>query len=309
MRSWLVAVVFAILLSWSVDLEAQVPSPEPTWLDYWRQATVALGIVKRAMVGPKGKEIEKNVFAVIGTGVLFGVEGKPPILVSAKHVIYEPGNRWTPKNIQLRFAWFEDRPVEDYLGVEVALEHKGNRLWMAHPTADLMAMPLIVNSKDAGRDTVPYVPVANFASSRDLYEGAAVMVLGYPGAVGSTFWTRALVRGGIVAWINSKNPMGEQFVVDSLLFPGNSGGPVFKVPSGVGRRGNIVAGDKVSFLGIVSQGRKLQMPLVATERKIEISEPTGPISLVAEQWIGVGVVEPAERVRELLDAVMKALTK
>ena len=285
--------------------------PQPTWLQYWREATVALGTVKKAkIVLPDEKVSERDVFGIVGTGVIFGLsedESKTPWLVTAKHVFCDPTIGWEPEVIQLRFAWFEDRPVEGYLGIPIRLKDKGKRLWTPHPTAsvDLAAIPLRIAKDVAGRESVPFVPLGNFASADDIYEGAPVIVLGYPGAVGPTFWTRAVVRSGIIAWVNPKNPAGEQLVIDSMIFPGNSGGPAFKIPTGIDRHGNFAIGGRVAFLGIVSQGRKQVMPLVAEGKQIEIQGSQGPISVVTEQWIGVGILEPPVRVAELLKAAVK----
>jgi hypothetical protein len=127
------------------------------------------------------------------------------------------------------------------------------------------------------------------------------VTLGYPGAVGPTFWTRALVRGGTIAWVNPRSPEREPLLVDSMLFPGNSGGPVIKPSVGVNRGGGFDVGAKPAFLGIVSQGRTEAMPLTAGGKKIEITTPAGPENVVAGQFIGVAVIEPAVRVRELID--------
>jgi len=293
-------------------MAGQAP-PQPTWLDPWREATVALGVVKKAKIkSPDGKESEREIFAVIGTGVIFGSpeeQSRTPLLVTAKHVFFDPKEGWDPELIRLRFAWFEDRPVEDYLGIPIRLKEKGRHLWTPHPnpSVDLATIPLLITRDVAGRDSVSPVPVTHFVGAADIYEGAHVIVLGYPGAIGPAFWTRALVRSGVIAWVNPKNPAGEQIIIDSLVFPGNSGGPVFRLPTGVNRAGGYSIGTGVAFLGIVSQGRKQEMPLVAEGSRIEIQGPQGPVSVVSQQWIGVGIIEPAERVLELLKAALKSL--
>jgi len=301
----LMSMLGAVLLVCRV---AVVEAADPTWLDRWRDATVALGVVKQAKVMRLGKEVETRIFAVVGTAVLLGRQSaesgdRPPILITAKHVFSDPLKKWNPDTLRLRFAWFEGRAVEDYLGIEVPLMRDGKPLWMAHPNADIAGLELKINKADAGRENVATIPFSNFASANEIYEGAQVLVLGYPGAVGRTFWTRALVRGGTIAWVNPASPATERLVVDSLLFPGNSGGPVIKVPIGMGRMGGFEVGTIPRFLGIVSEGRTEQMPLTVDGKEIEIQGPAGKAAIVAGQHIGVAVIEPAAKVRELIELI------
>jgi hypothetical protein len=90
-----------------------------------------------------------------------------------------------------------------------------------------------------------------------------------------------------------------------MIYPGNSGGPVFREPTGMTRDGSFQIGGALSFLGIVSQGRRQPMPLTAGGKPIELQGPAGPTALVSESWMGIGVVEPASRVRRLLELAAK----
>ncbi len=278
---------------------------QPAWLDYWREATVAVGVVKKAKIVSQGKQSVRDIFAVVGTGVIVGAHGQLPLLVTAKHVLYEPKHNWDPETIRIRFAWFDDRPVEDYLGVEIALKKDGKHVWIGHPTADVAVISLAVNTQEAGRESVKHVPVDYFASSDDVYEGAPIVVLGYPGAIGDGFWTRGVVRGGIVAWVSPNNSAGDPLLVDALLFPGNSGGPVFRVPTATDRHGTVPVGSRGAFVGIVSRGPIWAMPLSAGDRKIAIEGAAGRTAVLAAERVGVGVIEPAARVRELINSVTK----
>ena len=53
---------------------------------------------------------------------------------------------------------------------------------------------------------------------------------------------------------NPSDRLGHPFLVDANLMPGNSGGPVFHVPTGVNRFGEFSIGGKLSLIGIVSKG-------------------------------------------------------
>ena len=154
-------------------------------------------------------EIEKDIFAVVGTGVIMALPNQEkgiPWIVTAKHVFYNPDDKWDPESLQIRFNWFDQKPVDEYLGIKIKLKKNNQHLWIAHEDSsiDLVTIQLVISTKEAGRKSVNPVPIQAYASSSDLYECASIFVFGYPGAVGRSYWTRAVVRTGIVAWVDPK---------------------------------------------------------------------------------------------------------
>jgi hypothetical protein len=262
-----------------------------SWIDPWREATVALGMIKKIKVpDPNGRQIEKPYFHVVGTGVIFGIPGQKsgtPWLVTAKHVFFNPQEKWDPNTLQLRFSWFEQLPVDEYLGVRLNLKEGGRALWISDtdPNVDLAAIPLAIPRSEVLRDTIRPVPVDNFVAPVDIYEGARVYVFGYPGAVGMSFWTRALLRSGAIAWVHPSKPSEEPFLIDAMVYPGNSGGPVFKDPTGMKRDGGFQVGGRLAFLGIVSQGRKQPTRVVAIPSGG--TQPKALPPLIGESWMGI----------------------
>lgn len=305
--NWRAALFAAVCALFQLEVTMAEDAPTKSWIDSWREATVALGRIEKVkLLDPDGKEVEKQLFVVVGTGVIFGLPGEKsgtPWLVTAKHVFVNPSEKWDPDALQLRFAWFEQRAIDEYLGIQLKLKEAGKPLWIADkdPNVDLAAIPLTIHKSEAGRETVFAISTDNFVAPGDIYEGARVSVFGYPGAVGPAFWTRALLRSGAIAWVHPSKPAEEPLLIDAMIYPGNSGGPVFREPTGMTRDGNFQIGGGLAFLGIVSQGRKQPMPLTAGGQKIEIPGPKGPTTLVSESWMGIGVVEPASRVLRLLE--------
>lgn len=177
------AVLVSAVILPSLSLAEQ---PQPNWLQYWRDATVAIGKIEQAKVGlPNGKQVEKKVFVVLGTGVLFGLPGATtgvPWLVTARHLFADPDQKWDPETVQIRFSWFEQQPVDEYVGITLKLKANGKPLWMSHSgrDVDLAAIPVLIDASQVGRKTVGSVPIENFATADDLFEGAAVLVFGYP---------------------------------------------------------------------------------------------------------------------------------
>jgi len=97
------------------------------------------------------------------------------------------------------------------------------------------------------------------------------------------------------------------FLVDSNLYPGNSGGPVIKVPIGLNRYGELSFSRKITLLGIVSQG-PYQNAVVSTEgHPLPFIDPTThrPAAITAKVIAvgGIALIEPVSEVRKLLDQV------
>lgn len=278
------------------------------WIDPWRAATVALGRVHRHGVKQKsGKRTIRTMFMIVGTGVIFGFPDDPtetPWLVTARHVFHDPSEGWAPARLNVRFSWFDEKDVDEYFGVSLELRRKGRRCWIPHPDpdVDLACMPLTLTKVQTGKAKLPRIAVGAFAPVKEIYEGAPVAVLGHPGAVGPRFWSRAILRQGVVSWVSPTHPGSNVFLVDSNVFPGNSGGPVFKLPAGTDRQGNFAVGGNVAFLGVVSQARIQMMPLIAggKELEVQLKGRKKPETLFVPSFVALGVIEPAFRVKQLL---------
>lgn len=281
------------------------------WVDRWREVTVAIGRVEQVEHRcPDGRMTRTRFFAVVGTGVLFGVKGRThPFLVTARHVFSDPGDHWQPSSLYLLFSWSAPPRGKGPLGVPIRLSKGRHRYWMPHPNpaVDLACLPLHLKKEKDARGELPRIMLEEVETTEGIVEGTPVIVLGYPGAVGQSYWPRAIVRQGIVAWVSPARPRLEMFLIDSHVFPGNSGGPVFKQANGIERTGRGTATGNVALLGIVSQARIQSLPLMAGGREVEIYFKGKKTSeaLLAPSFIGIGLVEPAYRIKQLLAAATR----
>ena len=95
-------------------------------------------------------------------------------------------------------------------------------------------------------------------------------------------------------------------MVDANLFPGNSGSPVFRVPTGLTREGSFVLGWRVAFLGIVSRGPIQDELATADGKPIKFAEAPGeeaaPMRVRVVGVGGIGVIEPASKVLALVQS-------
>lgn len=251
-----------------VITEAQTTS----WLTPWEKSTVAIGKIDSIKIKRHNNSpIWKKVFSVVGTGAVFYVKIDSlviPALITAKHVFHDPTKNWMPTHLQIRYSWFQDKPVDEYFGIQIDLRKNGAPLWFAHSDSlvDLACYPILNITKDIGIEKFPVIPYSDFPDVNDFYPGAEILVMGYPSALGMEFGTRPILRHGVVSWVAPTNPESNKILIDSEIYPGNSGGPVFKIPSSMDKNGNLVIGGRYKFLGIVSQRRFSPNPVIAPGR-------------------------------------------
>ncbi len=244
------ACLVLMLLSQPRETMAQTPlKPSgPGWLEHWRLSTFSFGRIQ--------KQNQRDFFEVIGTGVLVAINPQTAYIVTAKHVFDDPTKNWHPSEVRLRFAWEERQSVYEGLGIAVKLlQPTGEPIWHApNSGADIAAIPITIAQLQASGQQQPHaISTQDLATSDDLYEGASLLVLGYPGIVGNEYLVRAISRGGIIAWTNPESPYKKPFLIDANIYPGNSGGPVISLPTGADKYGNFGIGAKPKLLGIVSK--------------------------------------------------------
>jgi hypothetical protein len=277
---------------------------KPAWADHYRKATVSFGRI--VSDGPR------QVFAVVGTGVIVNTDDHTGYFVTAKHVFDDQVQNWHPSVLNVRFAWQENSSVETEHGISVALKDAtGKNLWESAADGSDVAAIAIPNSLPkaafAGNGgSIDAIGLNDFATADDLYDGATIFIFGFPGIVGNDRLVRAITRSGVVAWTDPAG-IDRPFLVDANVLPGNSGGPVFKVPDGMSRQGTFVVGGRVAFLGIVSQNFGQYYTVTADGRVVLTKFSDLPLPSVDRVNVngigGLGVIEPSERVRRLVVAM------
>ena len=173
--------------------------------------------------------------------------------------------------------------------------------WVKHPKGADVAVksvlfpgPLMV-----GRNIIEAeIFVGDIGTSSDeeahqIVEGNAVFVLGFPfGLVGKTR-NYPIVRHGIIAriqdWVRGDE---STFLIDSSIFPGNSGGPVALKPENVAIRGT----NKIThslLIGVISS--------YIASRDVAISSQTGEPKMIFQENSGLSEVIPVDIIKETLD--------
>ena len=274
------------------------------------EATVCIGIVENEVT--KDSKIPKKIFKPIGTGVVIGIPEDPKkrvCLITAKHVFEHPSKKWHPPIVNLRFTWHQHLSLEEYHGIPVRIRDEKMKFWIEHPEADLASIPLLQPPIKLGKKTVSAVLVSQFLYSDNLSIGQPVMVLGFPGAVrvslGSSFMTLPLARRGIISWVPNSDQMPQAILIDTMAFPGNSGGPVFNLQRYWDEYGKVIQKPQpTGFIGIVTKAALQIVDIGAVEVRDKSKKKLKPVSL---DYMGLTQIEPADRVEQLLEIVKKEM--
>lgn len=280
---------------------AHTPAPTDDPMYHLRRSTVSVGRVTEV----NGKQ----TFNTIGSAVIVATDSQHACLLTAKHVFYQPAIGYVPDQLWIRVAKDQPFAANDF-GVPLPLIVGGKAVWRgADDGSDLAVAPLPDLRK---YPNLHGIGLQEFGTDDDLYQGASVIILGYPALLGEAFLATPIARSGIIAWTDPDG-LDKPFLVDANVFEGNSGGPVFHSRSGMMRYGGMALGGGIAFIGIVSQDAKeyaqvigagAQGPFIGTS-----PDPSGkpsPIFAEVKNIGGIGVIEPASKAKRLVLQVLPA---
>ena len=191
--------------------------------------------------------------------------------------------------------------------LEVQLKNQETRLWTAHPddSVDLALIPfyptaaaqrvghfnMVIN--DPAPD--PKMLGEHFVVTQKIGESGAegedVHVLGFPiGVLSDQLFgperSYPVARRGSIAWIRpALDKVNAEFLIDAFIFPGNSGGPVFKPCRAALPQGQF---ETDCLIGMV----KAYMPYTDSA----LSRQTGKVRVTFEENSGLAVVVPVESI-------------
>lgn len=274
------------------------PGPDDDLLNHLRRSTVSLGL--------RRSEGGKEHFVTVGSGVFVAWEPdtRHACLLTAKHVFFDPDKSFFPTVLYVRLPQSEPR-AEDDLGVELPLVVNGKRLWSGADGADLavIGLPNLGVYKDIYKG-LHAISLLDFGGEEDLFQGAPVVVFGYPELLGPDYQTTPIARNGIVAWTNPNGRLDHIFLVDANVFSGNSGGPVFHMPVGQTRAGSVNIGGDPKLIGIISKDAWEDAQVHVGENPVTVTnQQTGAVLPMTAKVLnigGIGIVEPASKAKKLI---------
>lgn len=250
---------------------------------------------------------EKGKFKPIATGFLVGFvrkKSKDPekrsysiFLVSNRHVFEGKDRIW------LRF---NKKASSQAVRFEYELQNK----WLAHKDPAIDLAMLTVSPAFLNRNKVEWAFYAEeqLAFQKDFDEigislGDDLFVLGFPMGRSGLKKNYAIVRGGLIARIDREIIKQEKaFLVDTLVFPGNSGGPVLTKPE-VASLDGTKAVSSVYVLGAVSRYISYKEPLFSHQ-----SQPPS-LGAISIENSGLAFVVPMDYAKQICQDFLKKRKK
>jgi S1-C subfamily serine protease len=239
----------------------------------------------------------------IGTGFLYAtfqnINAEDPTksdykihLVTNKHVLNNQ------ENIILRFNPQNGQAATDF---PLALKKAdGTNVWTGHQNPHVDVAVIGLNAQmlvDAGMKFSYFKSESDILTKQNMIdegvsEGDFIYVLGFPMGMMPSDRQHVIVRGGIIARIRDVfEDRSNSFTIDSLVFPGNSGGPVIIKPEASFIQGT-KAMNKAALIGIV----KSYIPYT----DVAISQQTGKARITFEENSGLANVETVDKITETI---------
>lgn len=200
----------------------------------------------------------------------------------------------------LRFNPEANEPARQYdLGLKDA---QGAEVWVPHPDPEVDVAVSSINVSKLEEDGIRFSYFHSDETVLDraagieagLSEGDGAFVLGFPMGLVGEGRSFVIVRGGVLArvrdWLAGGSP---QFLVDCLIFPGNSGGPVVLRPELTSIEGTKPI-QAASLIGIVHSYLPYQ--------DIAVSNQTRRPRIIFEENSGLAAVHSVDQIEETIDA-------
>ena len=220
-----------------------------------------------------------------------------PLIITNKHVIEEAD--------EVIFSFIKSENQKPVLGKEVKFRLTNPKsFFYDHPDSavDLTALPFapILNKLKELNEIPFYIPIPNtpiIATKEDLSNFDAIediIFVGYPDGIYDKVNLTPVVRKGITATPISLLFNGEStFLIDSMIFTGSSGSPVFIYNKGIfsDHKGNLSLGShRLVLVGIISGFFNSEEYI----QKMDISIHT-PLNL--------GEVVRSDKIKELIELI------
>ncbi len=247
---------------------------------------------------------EKNEW--YGTGFLYASRynnGSIPFIVTNQHCIE---NLIKDEERIIRLTYVSHETDSIHLFNLNLFDIDDNYTFYCHPDKDIDIAVIPINYNEMKKDTGIRLLGPNISKkieemkSIGISEGDSVFVLGFPmGNLNLTMQQTksVIVRNGTIARIRDVfYGASKSFLLDSLIFPGNSGGPVFLVPQNVA----LVGTQKIRTSYLIGVVREY----LAYE-DIAKSVQTGETRVIFTENSGLALVHPMDYVEEVINIFKK----
>lgn len=221
-------------------------------------------------------------------------------LVTNRHVFGELDR------VVLRFNPQANQPAKEYTAD--LKDSSGKLLWFGHPDHEVDVAVLPINYKLLHSEAMQ---VSAFLSNKHVAgldkltelgttEGDGVFLLGFPmGLIGGER-NFVIARGGSLARVRDALARASKtFLVDALVFPGNSGGPVISRPEVIAIQGTRAQSSSY-LIGLVSSYVPYQ--------DVAISQQTNRPRVIFEENSGLVAVHPVDFIEDCITTHESSVT-
>lgn len=249
-----------------------------------------------------GKRSPNQKISWIGTGTLVGRQFHPGENGENRYHIFLVTNRHVLENqssLVVRFNPLTSSLAKDF---DIPLYGKsGTALWKSHPDKDMDVAVLGMDADFLNQEAVSYsffqsnnhLMRIDEMGQRGVSEGDFVYVLGFPMGIVAEDRQYVIARSGIIARLrDTLEKHSKDFLIDAMVFPGNSGGPVIYKPEIISIEGTKSV-TTPSLIGIVSG--------YLTFKETALSEQTGLPRIVFEENSGLATVVPVDDIMKTIE--------
>lgn len=249
----------------------------------------------------------ENANGWIGTGFLVGRFFKTDEKNQNKYHIFLVTNKHVldgKNSVKVRFNPHNSEPAKDY---NIPLVIDGNKTWTGHHRNDIDVAAININPnilEEEGMKFNFFRPDKHILHieqmvEKGMAEGDFIYVLGFPMSLVNPDRQYVIVRLGSIARIRDVlEKRRNDFIVDSFVFPGNSGGPVVSKPEILSIEGTKPI-STAYLIGIVSS--------FLTYPDVAISQQTKRKRIVFEENSGLSIVIPTDFIMETIEDCFKKL--
>lgn len=243
------------------------------------------------------------------TGFLFGwLIQDSPIQKDKRYRVYLITNRHVFEGHKKAYLRFNPKANAPAMVFDLVLEDsQGNKLWKTHSDVEVDVAVQSINVgllEESGIQFVFFLSDSHVlnrkkATEAGLTEGDGIFILGFPmGEVGKER-NYVIVRQGCIARIrDALAGSSKDYLVDALIFPGNSGGPVINYPEAVTIQ-NTKSINAAYLIGVVSGYVPYQ--------DIAISSQTNRPRIIFEENSGLAAVVIIDYAIEVIEAAEKMI--
>ena len=256
-----------------------------------------------------GSRAQNGSLSWIGTGTLVGRFYKIQGNGQKRYHIFIITNRHVLEHQSSLVVRFNPSERQESLNYDIPLFKKnGDPLWIGHPDSEIDIAAIGIDAEFLDENKAPY----NFFQSDEHFmtthemaeagvsEGDFVYVLGFPLGIASKLRHFVIARSGCIARIQPALIQDDKdYLVDAMIFPGNSGGPVVYKPEIISI-GDTHSVTKPGLIGIVAS--------YLTYSDTAISRQTGQARVVFEENSGLAVIHPVDFVLETIECAFQSST-